>query len=102
MKRVLIVEKDGEMCQFVKRNLEQTGTYDVEICCRGQEAIEQARALKPDLILLGVLLPEVSGLEIAGELLNYEETMATPVLFLAFVAPQGMDSLIRAIEAVIV
>lgn len=97
MKKILIVDGSAESCELLKRKLEETGRFHVWICLGGVEAVQQAKTLQPDLVLLDVLLPETSGLEIAGELLNYEETRNIPVLFM-MAEPVQVDTLIHSID----
>jgi two-component system, NarL family, response regulator LiaR len=65
-KRVLIVDDDRKVRAAMKAFLTE-GT-DVEVCgeaVNGLEAVEQARKLKPDLILLDLAMPEMNGAEAA-------------------------------------
>lgn len=98
MKKILIVDGSAESCEFLKSKLEETGRFHVWICLGGAEAIQQAKALQPDLVLLDVLLPETSGLEIAGEMLNHEETRSIPVLFM-MAEPVQLEILIHSIDS---
>ena len=58
--------------------------HDIEVCgqaANGQQAVDQARELKPDLIILDITMPVLSGLAAAKEIRNI--LPATPILFLS-------------------
>lgn len=64
---ILIVEDDFEMAELTAMLLESEG-YQCKICTDGEEAIAQARVHTPNVILLDLMLPGKSGLEICKEL----------------------------------
>ena len=76
--KILVVEDDRNLLDTLKYNLLQEG-YEVVTAVDGAEALEIARKEKPDLIILDVMLPEVSGLEVCRIL---RKEMATPILML--------------------
>ena len=57
MSKILIVEDEPDMVLGLKDNFEFEG-YEVTTATDGQAGLERARALKPDLIVLDVMLPE--------------------------------------------
>jgi two-component system alkaline phosphatase synthesis response regulator PhoP len=79
MSKILIVEDEPDMVLGLKDNFEFEG-YEVITAGDGQAGLEQARALKPDLILLDVMLPKMSGLEVCKTLRG--EGWAGPILML--------------------
>jgi len=66
--RVLIVDDHGTFRRFARRLLEEAGFTVVGEAPDGAAAVEAAGRLRPDAVLLDVLLPDVSGLEVAAEL----------------------------------
>ncbi|MEK7353538.1 MAG: response regulator transcription factor [Chloroflexota bacterium] len=76
--KILIVEDDRNLLDTIKYNLHKEG-YDVTTAADGARALEIARREKPDLIILDVMLPEVSGLEVCRIL---RKEMTTPILML--------------------
>ncbi|HAQ85645.1 MAG TPA: hypothetical protein DCR78_04290, partial [Pseudomonas sp.] len=66
--RILHVE-DVPSIQVVTRiALEKLGGFEVLSCASAQEALQQAPGFKPDMILLDVMLPQISGIELLRQL----------------------------------
>jgi DNA-binding response OmpR family regulator len=62
--RVLVVEDERDIADLIKHTLERTGDLDVDICASGDDALRVAAEATPDLIVLDLNLPFVSGLEV--------------------------------------
>ena len=77
-KRVLVVEDEENISQTLRYNLTREG-YEVSEAATGTAAIELARQRHPDLILLDLMLPEMSGLDVCRVL---RAEMSTPILML--------------------
>lgn len=76
--RTLIVEDDANLLATLKYNLEKD-SYNVITAVDGAEAIETARKEKPDLIILGIMLPVMNGFEVCRIL---RKEMTVPILML--------------------
>lgn len=87
-KRILLIDDEEDYCYFMSRNLEATGEFSVIIAQEGQEGINLARKEHPDLILLDVILPGVSGTDVASALFNDPHTRRIPIVFLTAVVTQ--------------
>jgi len=61
--RILVVDDEQNICELVRMYLEQDG-YRVAIARNGAEALRQIQALKPALVILDLMLPEVDGWEV--------------------------------------
>lgn len=81
-KRILIIDDEKDFCRMVKLNLERTKNYEVLFATDGRSGIEIARSRRPDLILLDIRMPGMSGGEIAEELLDDPSTGKIPIIFL--------------------
>jgi two-component system alkaline phosphatase synthesis response regulator PhoP len=79
MSKILIVEDEPDMALGLKDNFEFEG-YEVTTATDGQAGLEKARALKPDLLVLDVMLPKLSGLEVCKTLRG--EGYEGPILML--------------------
>lgn len=78
MDKVLIVEDDAGISDFVNLELQHEG-FETEIADNGRVALEKFESFNPDLILLDIMLPELSGLEV---LRRIRKTSAVPVILL--------------------
>ena len=81
-KKILLIDDEKDFCFFVKGNLKDTGEFEVLTATSGKEGIKLACNKKPDLILLDLILPEMSGGEVARVLFDREDTKAIPLVFL--------------------
>ncbi|MBY6072394.1 response regulator [Marinobacter salsuginis] len=79
--RVLMVDDDQTALQAAKIQLEQVG-LEVHACEEPLEALAVARDIRPDVIILDIVMPDVSGTELAAILREDREFDATPILFL--------------------
>jgi two-component system alkaline phosphatase synthesis response regulator PhoP len=79
MVRILIVEDDPKMRKLLAGDLELEG-YAVVTAQDGEEGLERAKALQPDLILLDVMMPKMSGYDVCRTLRN--EGSDVPILML--------------------
>lgn len=76
--KILIVEDDRTLLDTLKYNLRKEG-YDVVTAIDGSEALDLARREKPDLIVLDIMLPKMSGFEVCRVL---RKDMNVPILML--------------------
>jgi len=79
MSKILIVEDEPDMVLGLKDNFEFEG-YEVLTASDGQSGLERARAQKPDLLLLDIMLPKLSGLEVCKTLRG--EGFESPIIML--------------------
>lgn len=80
-KRILLVDDEQNILMLVKQILEMAG-YNVDTASNGPEALEKARKVTPDLIVLDLMLPGLDGYQICGILKHDRLTMKTPILIL--------------------
>lgn len=93
-KRVMIVE-DNELNMKLFHDLLEARGYDILQTRDGMEALKMARSEKPDLILMDIQLPEVSGLEVTKWLKEDDELSAIPVIAVTAFAMKGDEEKIR-------
>lgn len=79
--RVLIVDDTPENIQLLGSMLKSEG-YQLNIAQNGLQAIDMVKKVKPDLILLDVMMPELDGHETCKRLKNSPKTQDIPVIFL--------------------
>ncbi len=69
MKRILVVEDDNSLSVLLRLIMKvQPEDWDVSSAATGLEALSQVEKLKPDLVLLDIMMPEMDGLEVARRL----------------------------------
>jgi two-component system phosphate regulon response regulator PhoB len=78
---VLLCDDEEVLRQLVRATLDN-GDYSIVEAADGDESLELARRLQPDLIVLDMMMPGRSGLEVLRELRADPETAATPVIML--------------------
>src|SRR5216110_3764412 len=93
-KRVLIVEDNELNMKLFNDLLEAHGYYTLQTK-DGVEALRMARAHRPDLILMDIQLPEVSGLEVTKWLKEDDELRKIPVIAVTAFAMKGDEEKIR-------
>jgi len=94
-RRVMIVE-DNELNMKLFRDLLEAHGYETIQTRDGIDAVRLARVEKPDLILMDIQLPEVSGLEVTRWLKDDEELRKIPVIAITAFAMKGDEERIRA------
>jgi len=78
---ILVVDDDPDIARFVEVNLRSAG-YDVSVAGDGEEALERASELRPDLVLLDVMMPRLDGFEVAQRLRKNPQTANTSIIML--------------------
>jgi DNA-binding response OmpR family regulator len=79
---VLVVEDEVDIAQLIKHALERGGGTTVAIAASGETALEAAAGDPPDLVILDVNLPVLSGFEVCRLLRSRPATAATPIIML--------------------
>jgi two-component system cell cycle response regulator DivK len=93
-KTVLVVE-DNELNMKLFHDLLQASGYNILQTRNGLEAIDIAREHRPDLILMDIQLPEVSGLEVTKWIKEDDDLRAIPVIAVTAFAMKGDEERIR-------
>jgi DNA-binding response OmpR family regulator len=81
MKKILLIEDDADLYALLKYNLEKEG-FALSGSQTGKGALDLCRRVRPDLILLDIMLPDSDGLDICKGIRNDIELAQTPVIFL--------------------
>jgi len=81
---ILAVDDEESFTFFVKLNLQSNidHRFKVTTANSGEEGLRLAKSLRPDLILLDIMMPDISGAEVAEELLLDTRTKKIPIIFL--------------------
>ena len=91
-RRILVVDDDPMVATTVQRVLRPEG-YEVEVALGGAQALAQARAQRPDLVVLDLMMPGVDGLEVCRQL---RAGGALPILMLT--ARSGTADRVRGLD----
>lgn len=86
--RLLLVEDHEELWDFLSRRLQRRG-FEVTVATDGQQGLDRARELKPDVMLLDMNLPIVDGWTIARTLKAEPATAGIPIIALTAHAMSG-------------
>ena len=97
MARILLVEDDRQNYEMMMRRLERHD-YDVELATDGEEAVEKAQAMHPELILMDIKLPRQDGLKATRQIRQFPNgTGQVPVIALtAHVMTEDENEALRA------
>ena len=79
---ILVVEDEEDLRDIVIYNLDREG-YETVGVESGEEGLEQAIALKPDLVLLDLMLPGMNGMDVCREIKQNESTKSIPVIMVS-------------------
>jgi two-component system alkaline phosphatase synthesis response regulator PhoP len=86
--RVLVVEDEPDVAEMLRYNLGKEG-YDVRVASNGTDALRQVKEVRPDVILLDIMVPQLNGWEICRRLKQDRETQAIPVIMVTGRVEEG-------------
>ena len=89
-KRVLVVDDDRVIQQLLEVNLQLEGYEVVATASDGREALDKIAELKPDLVILDIMMPKMDGLEVCRHL-KAEPTLAKIPIVLLSARAQDLD-----------
>ena len=92
LKTILHAEDEEDIQAIAQIALEDIGSFTVKYCTDGGEVLEAAKAFKPDLFLLDVMMPGMNGPGVLRELRKLPEFAETPAIFMtAKIQPGEID-----------
>ena len=80
--KVLLVDDDPVILKLLQVNFEMEG-YKVSTANDGVEGLEKARAERPDIVLLDIMMPRMDGLQVTKELKGSDDTKGIPIILLS-------------------
>lgn len=105
VKKILVVDDEEDFCRGIKKTLEMRksvidrllrrggvkSSYEFEVLMahNGRAGIELAKQERPDCILLDIVMPGMSGAEVAEELLENPSTAAIPIIFVTSIIKEN-------------
>ena len=81
MSTILIVDDEADLASLVEFNLKQAG-LDTAVALTGEQALQLADRVKPDLVLLDLMLPDISGRDVCRRLRTNPKTGEVPIVML--------------------
>jgi two-component system phosphate regulon response regulator PhoB len=87
-KKILAVDDEIDVLLIVKTALRSAG-FDVETATNGNDALTLAKADPPDLIILDVMMPGMTGFDVMRELKRIENTCMIPIIMLTGVSERS-------------
>ena len=82
MLKILLIDDEEDFCFFIKSNLERTGRFAVYTADSGELGLEMAKEYPLDLVLLDLVMPDMSGDEVAGWFEHDPDLSHIPIIFL--------------------
>ncbi len=79
---ILIVDDESDLVELLKYNLAKEG-YNIEFAFNGFDGIKIAEVVKPDLIILDLMLPDINGYEVCKRIKQNKYLSLIPVMFLS-------------------
>ncbi len=95
MSKTILIVEDNELNMKLFNDLLQAHGYNTVQTKDGRKALDLARENKPDLILMDIQLPEISGLEVTKMIKADEDLQAIPVIAVTAFAMKGDEEKIR-------
>jgi two-component system alkaline phosphatase synthesis response regulator PhoP len=90
--RVLVVDDEPDLIRILEFGLRAAG-YQVEIAADGQEGLKKAREMRPDIILLDLMLPKLDGYKVCRMLKFDERYRHIPIVILSARTQEGDQTL---------
>ena len=81
-KKILLVEDEEIIMGILEKKLTQTG-YQVSVARDGEEGLKAMKEVKPDLILLDIVMPKMGGFEVMETMVKDQELKKIPVIVIS-------------------
>lgn len=96
LRRIMCVEDDADILMLIEFSLVSVGGFEVCLCASGNSALVQAPSFKPDLVLLDVMMPDMSGPETLQILRQQPGMKGVPIVFVTAKAmPDEVEKLLQ-------
>ncbi len=90
MPKILVIEDDQDIQKLTRANLAASG-YKVFVADNGESGVKLSRRERPDLVLLDLRLPDMSGWDVLMLIRTDRRLKRLPVIIMTATAPQGTD-----------
>ena len=99
LNHIMYVDDEPDIRVLVEMSLQTLGGFNVTLCSSGQEALARATAIRPDLILLDVMMPDMDGPQTLAALRSLPELADVPIVFMTAKVQPAEIARFRAIGA---
>lgn len=99
LRRILLVEDEPDIQAIAGLALRAVGGFEVEVCGTGAEALEAFPTFAPDLVLMDVMMPGMSGMEAFERLRKLPGGATVPVVFMTARVQTGEVDQIKSLGA---
>jgi CheY-like chemotaxis protein len=82
LQRILLADDEPDILEISRIALETVGGFEVSVCSSGRALLERLTEFEPDLVIVDVLMPDMTGPEVFEEIRRRPEFNATPVVYL--------------------
>ncbi len=82
LQRILLADDEPDILEISKIALETVGGFEVSVCTSGRTLLERLSEFEPDLIIVDVLMPDMTGPEVLREVRRRPELNSVPVVYL--------------------
>ena len=82
LQRILLADDEPDILEISRIALETVGGFDVSVCSSGKTLLERLSEFEPDLVIVDVLMPDMTGPEVFEEIRRRPEFDAVPVIYL--------------------
>jgi len=79
---ILVVDDESDLIELLKYNLAKEG-YNLEFAFNGFDGLKIAEVVKPDLIILDLMLPDINGYEVCKRIKQNKRLSLVPIVFLS-------------------
>lgn len=93
-KKILFIEDEPDQILVIKARLEANG-FEVESAMDGEEGLKKVYEIKPDLILLDLIMPKMNGFEVCRRLKSDDATKNIPVLIITAAGMKDLEEQCR-------
>ena len=100
-KRILVVDDEETVTRMLKLNLEETGDFEVAVENSSLHVLHAVRTFHPDLIILDILMPEMTGDYVAQKLRDVAALKDIPIIFLTAIGQKPPDPTLTEQDPVI-
>jgi CheY-like chemotaxis protein len=97
LRKILVVEDRADLAATIQLQLEHIGLTSA-VATTGLSALRKVREEKPDLLLVNLILPDISGLDLGDRLKAEESTRSIPILAITDMSPGWENCLTRGFD----